>query len=83
MRAADEKASLVLDPKFAEQVLMKMAGQVEKMMGNNLMPVVLCSPTLRRHLRRLTERVMPHLSVLSLSEIPNNINLKAFGMVSL
>ncbi len=83
VRAADEKASLVLDPKFAEQVLMKMAGQVEKMMGNNLMPVVLCSPTLRRHLRRLTERVMPHLSVLSLSEIPNNINLKAFGMVSL
>jgi len=83
VRAVDEKASLVLDPKFAEQVLMKMAGQVEKMMGNNLMPVVLCSPTLRRHLRKLTERVMPHLSILSLSEVPNSVNLKAFGMVSL
>jgi flagellar biosynthesis protein FlhA len=38
---------------------------------------------LRRHLRHYTERVMPHLSVLSMSEVPHAINVKSFGMVSL
>jgi flagellar biosynthesis protein FlhA len=60
-----------------------MAGEVERMMGSNMMPVLLCNQNLRRHLRQFTERVMPHLSVLSLSEVPNSVNLKAFGMVNL
>jgi flagellar biosynthesis protein FlhA len=83
VRATEEKSTLVLEPTFAEQVLTRMAGQVEKMMNSDLMPVLLCSPSLRRHIRQLTERVIPHLSVLSLSEVPNNVNLKAFGMVNI
>ncbi len=82
IRAADEKTALVLEPKFAEQLLRRIAGDVERMMSTNLMPVVLCPPSIRRHLRKLTERVMPQLSVVSLSEVPGHISLKAFGMVS-
>jgi len=73
---------LVLEPKFAEQVLGRLSQQVEKMMGANHMPILLCAPELRRHIRGFTERVVPHLSVLSMSEVPNNINLKSFGMVT-
>ncbi len=82
LRAIEEKSTLVLEPKFAEQLLRRIAGEVERMMSSNLMPVVLCSPVLRRHVRRFTERVMPQVSVLSLSEIPNGVNLKSFGMIS-
>ena len=52
------------------------------MMSNNLLPVILCAPELRRHLRNFTERAMPHLSIVSMAEVPNTVNLKAFGMVS-
>jgi flagellar biosynthesis protein FlhA len=83
MRNIDGKSALILEPKFAERLLVKMAGEVERMMGSNMMPVLLCNQNLRRHLRQFTERVMPHLSVLSLSEVPNSVNLKAFGMVNL
>lgn len=83
VRSVENRSALVLDPKFAEQLLKKVAANVEKMMGSDVMPVLLCAPSLRRYLRQLTERVMPHLSVVSLSEIPTNVNLKAFGMVSL
>jgi len=83
MRAVDQSSTLVLEPKFAEQMLTKMAGQVEKMMKSNVMPVLLCPPELRRHMRKITERVMPHLSILSMAEVPTNINLKAFGAVRL
>ena len=78
-----EQGSLLLEPKMTEQVLSRLASQVEKMMKANLMPVLLCAPELRRHIHRLTERVMPHLAVLSMSEVPHIVRLKSFGMVSL
>jgi flagellar biosynthesis protein FlhA len=72
----------VLEPRFAEQVLARIGAQVERMIKGNAMPVLLCSPELRRHLRKLTERVLPHLAVVSMSEVPNNVNLKSFGVVT-
>ena len=83
IRGVDDKTSLVLEPRFAEQMLARIAVQVEKMMKSNVIPVLLCAPELRRHLRRITERVFPHLSILSMSEVPTTMNLKAFGVVSL
>jgi len=47
------------------------------------LPVLLCSPELRRHLRTLSERVIPHMRILSMAEIPNSVNLKAYGTVTL
>lgn len=81
VRSIDERAALVMEPRLAEQVLRKLAMEVEKMLANNMMPVLLCPPGLRRHVRKFTERLMPQLSVLSLSEVPNSVTLKAFGMV--
>jgi flagellar biosynthesis protein FlhA len=83
IRGADAKSTIVLEPKFAEQMLSKIAVQVEKMMKSNQIPVLLCAPELRRHLRRITERVFPHLSILSMAEVPTSMNLKAFGVVTL
>ena len=82
-RSIDDKSTLVLEPRFAEQMLSRIAAQVEKMMKGNLMPVLLCAPEQRRHLRRLTERVLPHLAIVSMAEVPNSVNLKAYGVVSL
>jgi flagellar biosynthesis protein FlhA len=50
-------------------------------MKNSLVPVLLCAPELRRHVRALTERLMPHLRVLAITEVPNTVNLKGFGSV--
>jgi flagellar biosynthesis protein FlhA len=82
IRNINEKTVMVIEPTFSEQMLRKAADQVENMMGSNLMPVILCAPELRRHLRNFTERAMPHLSVISMAEVPNTINLKSFAMVS-
>ncbi len=82
IRAVDDKSTLVLEPKFAEQILRRLSADIERMLANNLIPVVLCSPNVRRHVRKLTERLLPQLSVLSLAEVPNHVHLKAFGMVT-
>jgi flagellar biosynthesis protein FlhA len=72
-----------LDPRLTEQFVARLVQSAEKMMKSNLLPVLLCSPELRRHLRTLSERVMPHLRILSMAEVPQNIELKSFGVISL
>lgn len=74
---------LVIEPRMAEQFISRLVQQAERMMKSNLLPVLLCSPELRRHIRALSERVVPHLRVLSMAEIPQNIELKSWGVVSL
>jgi flagellar biosynthesis protein FlhA len=81
VRAASGQSGLVLEPRFAEQLLSGALSQVERMMKNSLVPVLLCAPELRRHVRALTERLMPHLRVLAITEVPNTVNLKGFGSV--
>ena len=36
---------------------------------------------LRRHLRALSERVVPHLRVLAMTEVPQSIELKSYAVV--
>ena len=60
----------------------RLVGQAEQMMRSNLLPVLLCAPEIRRHVRTLTERVVPHMRVLSVAEVPNNVPLKSFGTVN-
>jgi flagellar biosynthesis protein FlhA len=74
---------LVIEPKMAEQFIGRLVHQAERMMKSNLLPVLLCSPELRRHIRALSERVVPHLRVLSMAEIPQNVELKSWGTVAL
>ena len=76
-------AGLVIEPKVAEQFIARLVQQAERMMKSNLLPVLLCSPELRRHVRALSERVVPHLRVLSMAEVPQTIELKAWGTVTL
>jgi len=77
-----DQASLVVDPRLVEQMLSRIVGQAEQMMRSNLLPVLLCAPDLRRHVRSLTERAVPHMRVLAVTEVPNTVPLKAFGSVT-
>lgn len=72
-----------VDPRLTETVLLKLAQQAERMMKNSMTPVLLCPVELRRHIRALSERAIPHLRVLSVAEIPIQFELKAFASVSL
>jgi flagellar biosynthesis protein FlhA len=82
IRAADASTTMVVEPKYAEQLLTRLSAQAERMMKANMLPVLLCSPDLRRHVRLLSERMIPHMRVLSMAEVPNSVNLKSYGTVT-
>lgn len=81
-REGGAATGFVLEPKAVERFLLQLMQQADRMMKSNLLPVLLCSPELRRHLRGLSERTLPHLRVLSMAEIPQAIELKSYGTVS-
>ncbi|WP_237022476.1 flagellar biosynthesis protein FlhA [Herbaspirillum frisingense] len=83
LRAADGTQGFALEPRLAEQMVARLVQQAERMMKSNLLPVLLCAPELRRHVRMLSERVMPHLRVLSMTEVPQTVELKSYSVVSL
>ena len=42
-----------------------------------------CAQELRRHVKALSERTLPHMVVLGLAEVPHSLALKSFGVVAL
>lgn len=75
------REQFALDPKLTERFITALAQQVEQMLGERKRPILLCSSILRRHIKQLTQRVMPHLTVLAMNEIPINVQVESFAVV--
>jgi flagellar biosynthesis protein FlhA len=75
--------ALHLEPRQAQQLLESTARQMEAMAAKGYIPVVLCSAAIRLAFKRLTERVLANLAVLSYSEIIPGIDVHAEGMIDL
>jgi flagellar biosynthesis protein FlhA len=82
LRGGPDRPPAPIDPGVADQLVAALTRQAERMMKSNLLPVLLCSPELRRHVRSLSERAMPHLRVLSMNEVPQTIELRSWGVVA-
>jgi len=70
-----------LHPSLAQPLLEAIARAVEAAPPFETKPVLLTSSALRRHIRRLTERTLPHLAVLSFAELSPNVNVRTVGTV--
>lgn len=77
------RGGMAVEPKLAEQIIRKLVPLSEEMFRQGRAPVLLCGAETRRHLRSLTRRSIPKLSILSVTEIPMRIDLKSFDVVRL
>jgi len=74
---------LSIDPKVADPIITSIKRESEKAMAKNVQPILMTSPTLRRHLKKMVEYFIPSLMVLSQSELLSDIRFKSIGEVSL
>ena len=74
----DHGAVLAIDPADAQNIAARIARTLESAVAQ---PVLLCSPALRPHLWRLFTRVLPHLGVLSHSEVPAHVRLAPVAVI--
>lgn len=82
IRRSDGRTGFVIEPRLAEQLLLKLMPQADTMIQQGLAPVLLCGPEIRRHLKTFTRRTIPRLAVVSVNEVPSSIDLKSFDVVS-
>jgi len=82
IQSSPQGTYLGLDPDVAQDIIQGVEGQLERFSVLNFQPILLCSPLIRPHVKRLTERFIPNLVVLSHNEISNDVRIESLGMVA-
>ena len=72
-----------VNPDTTTKILECIRSTVDRIYFYNNQPVILVSPNIRPVFRKLIEMVFPHIMVISLNEIPNDVEIRTEGVVSL
>jgi flagellar biosynthesis protein FlhA len=76
----DKGSFLILEPQRMEEILKKIQSALQGTMARSR-AILMTSANIRLHLKRLTERILPNLVVLSHNEIPPNVKVTSMGMI--
>lgn len=79
----DQGHQLSLDPKVTQIILASLNEKIEEATNMGEKMVVLCSPVIRSHFKRLTEKFIPNLVVVSHNELSPDANIRSLGTVRL
>lgn len=82
IQPSDQGSYLAIEPAAAQQIISAIRNMSERFGMSGAQPVLLASPSIRRHVRKLIERFVPHMAVLSHNEIPQNVKIQSLGVVS-
>ena len=83
VQLSEQGSYLAIEPNVAQRILAAIRRNAEQFDSTGALPVLMASPTIRRHVKKLTERFMPNLAVISHNEIPPNIKIQSLGVVVL
>lgn len=72
-----------IDPDITTNLFKKLKETLDSVYFYNNQQIVLVSPNIRPVFRKLIEMAFPHLMVLSLNEIPNDVEIRTEGVVRL
>lgn len=72
-----------IEPGIAQRIFKSLRAVMENVERKGYQTIILCSPAIRMHFKQLTERVAPHLTVISYSEVVPEVELQTVGMVSI
>lgn len=79
----EQGVQLVMDPNTAHHLINNIANAVEAHPEIAGQPILLTSPTSRRHIYKLTSRFIPQLVVLSHSELTSDAHVQSVATVEL
>jgi len=81
LQKTEQGVFLLIDPKIGAKIVTALTQAVERAGQKNILPVILCSPTIRRHLRKLIERSLKYVPVISQAEIPQDAQVEILEVV--
>ncbi len=81
LQKTDQGTYMAIDPEFMRQLIQAVNVEIKNIINMGMHPVILCSPMIRRHLRKLLERFLPEVAVLSHNELSGHLEIKSVGMI--
>ena len=81
IQKSEHGSFLSLDPGFLQQFLQAISDEVKRSVSLGYHPVLLCSPAIRRHLRKLLERFLPDVAVISHNELSNSLEIRSISII--
>ncbi|WP_413585341.1 flagellar biosynthesis protein FlhA [Bdellovibrio sp. HCB274] len=79
----EQGIQLVMDPNTAHRLINEIARAVENHPEVASQPILLTSPTSRRHIYKLTSRFIPQLVVLSHNELTSDADVQSVALVEM
>ncbi|QDK46788.1 flagellar biosynthesis protein FlhA [Bdellovibrio sp. ZAP7] len=79
----EQGVQLVMDPNTAHRLINEIARAVENHPEVASQPILLTSPTSRRHIYKLTSRFIPQLVVLSHNELTSDADVQSVALVEM
>lgn len=83
IRQGEQGSYVALDSEQIHGIFTSLKTCTEKMMGMGITPIVLTSPLVRKHFKKITEQLVPDLVVLSYNELNKDIQIISDGVVTL
>jgi flagellar biosynthesis protein FlhA len=83
LQQAEQGTMIAIDAQTAQRLIQRISREMERMAQQGLQPILICSSRLRLPLKRLTERSLPNLVVLSFAEIAPGTNVVSAGLITL
>jgi flagellar biosynthesis protein FlhA len=71
----------LVDPSLVKQIIPRLSQLVDKLSSEGVTPVILVTPMIRHHVKRLLERFLPQVNVISHNEIHPSLQVRSVGTV--
>jgi flagellar biosynthesis protein FlhA len=83
IQQTDQGTFIAIDPEAANRIMAALSQKLEKMAAMNFQPIVMCSSQIRPHFKKLVDRFIPQVSVLSYEEILPTVEIQSLGAVEM
>ncbi|OKY74587.1 MAG: flagellar biosynthesis protein FlhA [Desulfobulbaceae bacterium DB1] len=83
VQSSEQGSFLALDPSLGQKIIESLQSAADKVTQQGYQPVIICAPVLRRHLRKLIERFLPQVVVLSHNELTSQSKIQSLGTVDI
>ena len=83
IRQTEQGSYVSLEADVIQKMFASLRRAIERMTSLGLSPIVLTSPVVRFHFKKMVDSLVPDLTVLSYNELEQNVDIQADGVVTI
>ncbi len=82
VRQSESGSYVSLEPDIVQKMFYSLKSAIDRLTSLGLSPIVLTSPVVRMHFKKIVEQMVPELTVLSYNELEQRVEIRSEGLVS-